>query len=74
MLENNPRIKPIPRYGHIFTMEDFLDCVNCGGFIDYDGFGYYATKNVCIEKPIYPSDVKAGDFDASFSHIIWFNR
>lgn len=21
----------------VLTVEEFLDCVNCGGFIDYDG-------------------------------------
>ena len=30
-------------YGDFFTLKEFIDMCECGGFIDYDGHGNYAT-------------------------------
>jgi len=60
--------------GTLFTMEDFIDNCNCGGFIDYDGFGYYATENQQSNICIYPSDIKSGLYRKDFTHVKWYNR
>lgn len=39
------------------TTKRFVECVKSGGFIDYDGFGYYATKNKMTDKVVYPSHI-----------------
>lgn len=66
----------IPEYGDIMTMEDFKEHVSCGGFIDYDGYGDYATKDKSSNKNISPSDIKLGYVldDPKFTHVIWYNR
>ena len=35
-MKMEPEFEEIPDYGDVFTLEDFLDNVKCGGFIDYD--------------------------------------
>ena len=60
--------------GDLMTVEEYLDSVEHGAFIDYDGYGH-PVKNDMEDANlfIYPSE---GDrhipFDAT--HIVWFNR
>jgi len=56
------------------TLETFIANVNCGGFIDYDGIGNYATNTQMSNIEIYPSDIKSGTYRKDFTHIVWFNR
>jgi len=65
----------LPTYGDLFTIESWLGNVECGGFIDYDGYGNYATKDKMSNKEIRPSHVKKFPIrDTEFTHIVWFNR
>lgn len=67
--------EPIPDIGDLMTMKDWLECVADGGFIDYDGYGHYATETEMDESVVVrPSDVAAGKIDLSRTHIVWFNR
>ena len=36
--------RPIPEYGDLMTIEEFIKNCEDGIFIDYDGSGYYALK------------------------------
>lgn len=66
---------PLPTYGDLMTLTDFMDDVKAGYFIDYDGHGNYATETEMSNKRIYPSDVKKGDVETErFTHVVWFNR
>jgi hypothetical protein len=67
----------MPNYGDIFSLEDWMENVKVGGFIDYDGFGNLATKGKMSELMIKPSYVKNGkitivcfefDFDNTFPY------
>ena len=57
-------------------MEDFKSNVLCGGFIDYDGFGRYASINKESDKIICPSHFKNNVVleDEEFTHVMWYNR
>ena len=70
-----PEYDDVPDYGDVMSITDFLECVECGGFIDYDGFGHYVkdNKEVC-NIDVKPSDVKAGTIRKDFDTIVWFNR
>jgi len=60
------------------TMQDWIECVKVGGFIGYDGFGKYATKDGMKDSnklyDVKPSDLKKGKVDKSWTHIVWYNR
>ena len=57
----------------VYTIEEFLNCVKCNAFIDYDGFGYPVKDGLADEGiQIYPSQIDKIPKDAT--HIIWFNR
>lgn len=58
----------------VLTVKEFLDCVNCSGFIDYDGWGYpakdgYYDRSIVIK----PSKVNS-NLPKDATHIVWFNR
>jgi hypothetical protein len=60
--------------GDTFTMEEFIDAVKSGLFVDSDGYGYYATDNGKSDITIYPSDIIENMYRKDFTHVIWFNK
>lgn len=58
----------------VMEVEEFVGCVEMGGFIDDDGFGYPVKNNLAdTSERIYPSDwSETIPLDAT--HIWWFNR
>jgi len=61
-------------HGDLFTMEEFREDVQCGGFIDSDGSGNYATEDKQSDIGIYPSDFKGNRVRSDFTHVMWFNK
>lgn len=60
--------------GDIMTVADYLDCVENGMFIDYDGSGH-PMKDGKIDRKIdiYPSNKRHG-IPEDATHICWYNR
>ena len=69
-----PIFSELPDYGDVMSLEDFIDNVNCGGFIDYDGSGNYVKDGKESDITIKPSDVKRGTIRTDFDTIVWYNR
>ena len=70
----NITLKPLPEYGNLMTLREFIKSVEAGYFIDYDGHGYYATKKGMSDFIVRPSDIAAGFISKDFTHVMWFNR
>jgi hypothetical protein len=68
--------RELPNYGTLMTIEDWLENVTGGGFIDYDGSGNYSDGKRMSNKSVSPSDVDSDQImkNKEFTHIIWFNR
>lgn len=58
----------------IMSLSHFIECVECGGFIDYDGFGCYVRDGKVSDIEIYPSDLKHNSIRKDFDTIVWYNR
>jgi len=69
-----PSYSELSTFGHIMSLEDFIDNVKCGGFIDYDGYGNYVKDGKTTDINIHPSDVKHGAIRKDFDTIVWYNR
>ena len=67
-------LSSLPTYGDVMSLEDFIENVEYGGFIDYDGSGNYVKDGMETDIPIYPSDVEHKSIRKEFDTIIWFNR
>lgn len=74
MEKKEVEMRPHSKFGDLFTMEEWLECVADGGFIDYDGYGNYATLNETSNIEVKPSDVKKGTIDKTWTHIMWYNK
>lgn len=64
-------------HGDLMPYEDWVECVDCSGFIDYDGHGYYATEDGHDKRLVLlPSHYKKGVNPKPdwATHVIWFNR
>lgn len=83
------KYRKIPNYGDLMTIEEFKKCVDCGGFIDYDGHGSLSDGKQIIDGYIvYPSMFMNGkvavgncwdnvgqvDIPKEATHIVWYNR
>lgn len=69
-----PTYSELSTFGHVMSLEDFIDNVKCGGFIDYDGFGNYVKDGKESNIEIHPSDVKHDAIRTDFDTIVWYNR
>jgi hypothetical protein len=69
-----PEFSDLSDFGDVMSLDHFIECVKCGGFIDYDGFGNYVRDDKESNIEIYPSDIKHGAVRKDFDTIIWFNR
>jgi hypothetical protein len=64
------------KYGDVFTIEDFIEAVESGGFIPYDGFGYYWDENKNEETEEYTSfNVdKLKEKSKTYKYVVWYNK
>jgi len=67
-------LEPIPDYGDVMFLNEFIDNVKNGGLINYDGYGLYIIDNQMTDIEIYPSDVRNNHIREGFDTIVWFNR
>lgn len=66
--------RPIPDYGEIFLLNEFVEAVQHGIFCDDDGSGYYAIETEYYDdKPANPSDVFYYP-QTVYTHVMWFNK
>lgn len=73
-LIKTPEFSKLSDFGDVMNIKDFIENCRCGGFIDYDGFGYYVKDGQESNIEILPSDVISGNYRKDFDTIIWFNR
>lgn len=65
---------PDADHGDVYSIDEFIDSCEGGGFIDYDGFGHYCVDGKCSDVMIKPSDVKHGMVRKEFDSVCWYNR
>jgi len=73
-MNKKPVLRESSNIGDIMTLKEFIVNVECGGFINYDGFGTYMKDGKESDIHINPSDVKTGNLRKDFDTIMWYNR
>lgn len=63
-------------YGDFMTIEKYRSIVKSGGFISYDGTGYYCTDtdNSRIETSFSVSEIDKVISEGKYSHVMWYNK
>ena len=62
----------------LYPAGEFIQCVECGGFIDDDGWGMPVIKTssgkfLYKDESVYPSEVLEGK-KLDFDYVAWFNK
>lgn len=60
--------------GDLIPLQEWLEDVEGGGFIDYDGHGELATETETSNIMICPSEAENYEFPEWATHIMWYNR
>ena len=69
------KLQPHDDIGDLMTFEDFKDCVDCGGFIDSDGFGYWSNESGYSDFVVKPSHFEYPELlRDDFKYVLWFNK
>lgn len=61
-------------FGDVFTVDNFIGAVSGGGFIDYDGRGYFATIDGTEEKEIRCDVEWLKNNRGDYPFVIWYNK
>jgi len=70
-------LKDIAHGSDVMTLREFFEYIQIGGFIDYDGFGKWATQTKLDPHIlVYPSGVRNGTIVPPkwATHVVWYNR
>lgn len=74
-LKPDPNLAPLPDYGDLMTLDEFISCVRLDLFTDDDGGGcYYATEAGMSYEEVSPSDIRCGIINNKWTHVVWFNK
>jgi hypothetical protein len=74
LINGDVKLSPIPKYGWHISIEEFISNVEDRNLIDYDGWGYYATKDQMTNITVIPSQIKRGEINKKYTHVVWMNR
>jgi hypothetical protein len=67
--------EPIPDYADIMLLQEFVENVELGTFIDWDGSGYYANPpSMYRDARARPSEIMKGKIATGYTHVAWFNK
>lgn len=59
----------------VYTLDEFLENVEDGNFIDDDGYGYYGNEEGYFpQQPAIPSEIKDNGINKTYTCVVWFNR
>lgn len=71
---NMAKIQAQVKYGAVYTIEDFIDSVECGCFTSYDGNGYYWDEVENKENTVSLNVNELRRASKKYHYVIWYNR
>ncbi|MNC32716.1 hypothetical protein D3C75_810800 [compost metagenome] len=67
--------QPRDKYADVMTLKEFSDCVKCGGFIPYDGDGYFGTEtHFSFDSYVWNEKGRIAETPEGATHVHWYNR
>ena len=75
-LKKTPEMRPFSDLDRkcLMTINEFKSYCKCGGIMDSDGFGYYATDKEVSNIEASPSAFVKGIIREDFTHVCWYNK
>ena len=74
-LKKTPEMRPFSDLDRkcLMTINEFKSYCKCGGIMDSDGFGYYATDKEVSNIEASPNAFRQGIIREDFTHVCWYN-
>lgn len=71
-----PKLELVADPDDLMTWQEFMDAVEGGFFIDYDGYGELATADSVSDVRVYPSEAGHPSYRRPewATHVCWYNR
>ena len=75
-MKETPEMRPFNDLDRkcLMTINKFKFHCKCGGIMDSDGFGYYATDKEVSNIEASPSAFVKGIIREDFTHVCWYNK
>ena len=75
-LKKTPEMRPFSDLDRkcLMTINEFKSYCKCGGIMDSDGFGYYATDKEVSNIEASPNAFRQGIIREDFTHVCWYNK
>ena len=67
-------------YGNVFLIDDFIEAVRQGYFINYDGIGFFGDWNGEVQRELYNKDMINCNVEwleenrKDYLFIYWYNK
>ena len=61
-------------YGHIMVLDDFIQEVETGGFVDYDGSGVFLDSDGNRHEYIRCNAKWLKAHQSDYKYVLWFNK
>ena len=75
-MKETPKMRPLNDLDRkcLMTINEFKSDCKCGGIMDSDGVGYYATDKEVSNIETSPSAFVKGIIREDFTHVCWYNK
>ena len=75
-LKETPEMRPFSGLDKkcLMTIKEFKSHCNCGGIMNSDGVGYYATDKEVSNIEASPRAFVDGIIRSDFTHVCWYNK
>jgi len=75
-MKETPEMKPFSDLDKkcLMTIKEFKSHCDCGGIMDSDGVGYYATNKEVSNIEASPRAFVKGIIRPDFTHVCWYNK
>ena len=78
-IKRKTTLEPLPNFGDLIPIDDFIESVKNNSFIDYDGYGYFATEKGMESDEFYPSElvknkynIKVDKYHYKSSYLVFY--
>lgn len=59
--------------GTVYTMKEFVECIECGGFNSFDGVGVFHDGEQKTDKYVWDDDLTWDDVK-NYPYVVWYNK
>lgn len=72
-MKSKEQVQKETKYGDVYTLEEFIEYVEDGSFIPYDGVGYFHDGEKETDRCVWDDNVTVEEVK-KYPYVCWYNR